>query len=118
MYRITKRFDFSASHQLRGLPEDHQCARLHGHNYSVILELRDPGVDNVGFVVDYGELKPFKEYIDSHLDHRNLNDIFEFNPTAENLARALFIKAYEFWPMKLSAVRVKETEKTEAEYRP
>ena len=39
MYRISKEFHFSASHQLIGLPEDHQCARLHGHNYIVVVEL-------------------------------------------------------------------------------
>lgn len=39
MFRITKEFHFSASHQLTGLPEDHQCARLHGHNYIVEVEL-------------------------------------------------------------------------------
>ena len=39
MYRITKEFHFSASHQLSHLPDDHQCARLHGHNYIVVVEL-------------------------------------------------------------------------------
>lgn len=82
---ISKDFAFSASHQLEGLPEDHQCSRLHGHNYifriTVTGEVRDPG-----FVVDYAELKPIKEWIDQHLDHRHLNDVFDFNPTAENMA--------------------------------
>lgn len=39
MFRITKEFHFSASHQLCRLPVDHQCARLHGHNYIVVVEL-------------------------------------------------------------------------------
>ena len=39
MYRITKEFHFSASHQLAHLPHDHQCARMHGHNYIVEVEL-------------------------------------------------------------------------------
>ena len=82
---ISKDFAFSASHQLEGLPEDHQCSRLHGHNYifriSVTGEVRAPG-----FVVDYAELKPINEWIDQHLDHRHLNDVFDFNPTAENMA--------------------------------
>ncbi len=36
MFTITKEFHFSASHQLSHLPEDHQCARLHGHNYVAV----------------------------------------------------------------------------------
>lgn len=82
---ISKDFAFSASHQLDGLPSDHQCARLHGHNYiarvTIEGEVRAPG-----FVVDYGELAPIKKWIDDHLDHRHLNDVFDFNPTAENMA--------------------------------
>ncbi|MFI6697695.1 6-pyruvoyl trahydropterin synthase family protein [Streptomyces sp. NPDC050509] len=51
---ISKEFHFSASHQLDGLPEDHPCGRLHGHNYVVALELSAPtdGLDTTGFVRD------------------------------------------------------------------
>lgn len=89
---ISKEFAFSASHQLDGLPDDHQCARLHGHNYVARLtiegEVREPG-----FVVDYGELAPIKDWIDETLDHRHLNDVFDFNPTAENMAGHLADRA-------------------------
>lgn len=40
MYVISKEFHFSASHRLASLPPGHQCARMHGHNYQVVLELR------------------------------------------------------------------------------
>jgi len=40
MHRIGKRFSFSASHFIGGLPADHPCARLHGHNYDVEVVLR------------------------------------------------------------------------------
>lgn len=55
--RITKEFGFSASHQLGGLAENHQCARLHGHNYVVELELSAAreALTPPGFVRDYGE---------------------------------------------------------------
>lgn len=33
MTDIAKGFHFSASHQLYRLPEEHPCARMHGHNY-------------------------------------------------------------------------------------
>ena len=57
-YRITKEFHFSASHQLKGLPETHQCARLHGHNYIVKVELSSTTLNDHGFVRDYNELAP------------------------------------------------------------
>ncbi len=116
-YTISKRFEFCASHQLAGLPEDHQCARLHGHNYSVELELSRPEVDEVGFVVDYGDLAPFKDLLEAKLDHRHLNDVLTFNPTAELVARWLFARAFHDLGLPVSAVRVYETPKTMAEYR-
>ncbi|RWP82168.1 MAG: 6-carboxytetrahydropterin synthase QueD, partial [Mesorhizobium sp.] len=39
MFHISKEFHFSASHQLTSLPPNHQCARLHGHNYVVVVQL-------------------------------------------------------------------------------
>lgn len=82
---ISKDFDFSASHRLDGLPGDHQCSRLHGHNYRVRLSIAG-SIVAPGFVVDYGELAFFKGWIDQTLDHRHLNDVMDGNPTAENLA--------------------------------
>lgn len=82
---ISKDFAFSASHQLEGLPEDHQCSRLHGHNYIFRVTITGEVVEP-GFVVDYAELSPIKDWIDGTLDHRHLNDVFDFNPTAENMA--------------------------------
>ena len=55
MFRITKEFHFSASHQLCRLPPDHQCARLHGHNYVVVVELAAAELNAFGFVRDYHE---------------------------------------------------------------
>ena len=48
MYTIAKRFAFSASHVIGGLPADHPCARLHGHNYEVEVVLQSPTLDAVG----------------------------------------------------------------------
>jgi 6-pyruvoyltetrahydropterin/6-carboxytetrahydropterin synthase len=122
-FTISKRFEFSASHQLAGLPEGHQCARLHGHNYVVELELNADQLDDTGFVLDYGELAPFKRWIDDVLDHRHLNEIMAHNSTAENLAQWLYSVAAAVVPgiggrVAISAVRVMETPKTVAEFRP
>ena len=88
-YRIEKDFQFSASHVLEGLPEGHQCGRLHGHNYVVRLRLEGDELLPVGFLYDYGAMKPFGEYLDRTFDHRHLNDAVVGNPTAENLACGL-----------------------------
>jgi 6-pyruvoyl-tetrahydropterin synthase len=66
MYTIAKRFTFSASHIIGGLPAHHPCARLHGHNYEVEVTLRSPTLDAVGFVRDYHELSALREYGVSH----------------------------------------------------
>ncbi|TCD14205.1 6-pyruvoyl trahydropterin synthase family protein [Oricola cellulosilytica] len=118
MYRITKEFHFSASHQLCKLPDDHPCARLHGHNYIVVVELASQDVDGNGFVRDYRELAPLKNYIDDTFDHRHLNEVLGHDSvTAECLAHHLFGWCRERWP-ETTAVRVSETPKTWAEYRP
>lgn len=116
MYTISKEFHFSASHILEGLPDDHPCGRLHGHNYKVTLFLASTSLDDKGFVVDYGDLATFKQYIDAKLDHRHLNDVMDCNPTAENLARKLYLFAEVFWPEQLLGVEVSETPKTTAVY--
>lgn len=131
MYIITKQFHFSAAHALYGLPPGHQCSvfypdgrtgRIHGHNYVVEVELSAEVVDALGFVVDYGDLAPLKTYIDRELDHQNLNEVLRAKlpngqTSAENLARHLFDWCQDRWP-QTSAVRVSETPKTWAEYRP
>ncbi len=118
MYRIAKEFHFSASHQLHGLPADHQCARLHGHNYVVVVELAGEELNAHGFVRDYHDLKPLKTYIDDVLDHRHLNDVLgDDQTTAERLAKHFYDWCITRFPETV-AVRVSETPKTWAEYRP
>lgn len=115
MYTISKEFHFSAAHQLNGLPDNHQCSRLHGHNYIVVVELQCNQLNDVGFVVDYGNLSPLKTYIDNILDHRNLNDVLPFQTSAENLAKHFYEFCKEHWD-ETSSVKVSETPKTWAIY--
>lgn len=115
MYKISKQFAFSASHILEGLSQDHPCSRLHGHNYIVIVHLKSEKLNETGFVKDYRELDNVKQYIDDRLDHRHLNDIFPFNPTAENIAKFLYDTFKKEIP-ELYAVEVSETPKTTAIY--
>lgn len=115
MYKISKQFAFSASHILEGLPQEHPCSRLHGHNYVIIVHLKSEQLNEVGFVKDYRELDAVKQYIDEKLDHRHLNDIFPFNPTAENMAKFLY-DTFKKDISELYAVEVSETPKTTAIY--
>ena len=121
MFTITKEFHFSASHVLDRLPSWHRCARMHGHNYVVVLELTAPPeqLTDAGFVRDYGDLSPFKKWLDATLDHRHLNEAMggHISPSAENLARWIFDGWVDHLP-ELTAVTVAETPKTTATYRP
>ncbi|WP_326688899.1 MULTISPECIES: 6-carboxytetrahydropterin synthase [unclassified Streptomyces] len=121
MLTITKEFHFSASHVLDRLPSWHPCARMHGHNYIVVLELsaRREDLTDAGFVRDYRELDTFKKWMDETLDHRHLNEAMGggISPSAENLAAWICDLWIEHYP-ELAAVRVSETPKTWAEYRP
>ena len=120
-YTISKEFHFSAAHQLNGLPPEHQCSRLHGHNYRVIVELATKTLDETGFIVDYGDLKPFGDWIDEEVDHRNLNEVFPSIPTtAETLAKLFAYKFVNTVPVfrrvNFVGVTVCETPKTTASF--
>jgi 6-pyruvoyltetrahydropterin/6-carboxytetrahydropterin synthase len=126
VYFIGKRFSFDAAHMLPGLPGDHKCARLHGHTYTVELQLGvAPGGALVlpGFVADFGALSPFRDYLAESFDHRFLNETsaLDCEPTAENLARHFFGWCVEnvepSVPGRITAVRVWETPSSWAEYR-
>jgi 6-pyruvoyltetrahydropterin/6-carboxytetrahydropterin synthase len=118
VYTIAKRFAFSASHVIGGLPADHPCARLHGHNYEVEVVLQSPTLDATGFVRDFRELSDLRDLIDTTLDHRHLNDVLGHDrTTSEVLGRWLYDWCRARWP-EVVAVRVSETPRTWAEYRP
>ena len=118
MYSISKRFQFSASHTIGGLPLDHPCARLHGHNYEVEVVLEGEELDQVGFIRDYRDLSPFGEMLKETFDHRDLNDVLGHDrTTSEVLARWLYDWCLQRWP-EVVAIRISETPKTWAEYRP
>ena len=81
--------NFSSAHQLRGYKG--KCENLHGHNYKIEIYARGSELDNIGLLVDFGELKDAADEVVSYLDHRNINELppfdEELNPSAENLAR-------------------------------
>jgi 6-pyruvoyltetrahydropterin/6-carboxytetrahydropterin synthase len=120
VYRIGKQFSFDAAHHLPGLPADHKCSRVHGHRYTAEFILVSDELAPPGFVTDFGELAPVRDYIATALDHHDLNQVFGFEPTAEALARHLACWFTEQVAAgisgRLEAVRVWETPSSWAEY--
>ncbi|MEV4333616.1 6-carboxytetrahydropterin synthase [Streptomyces sp. NPDC049597] len=112
-FTIGKTFTFEAGHRLPGLPPEHKCSRQHGHSYEVEVILTAPTLEEPGFVTDFGALAPFKVFLHTELDHRNLHEILPFEPTSERLAQFLagwFIQNLESKISgRLIAVLVRET---------
>lgn len=82
MFYISKQIEISGSHALT-LPYESKCTSVHGHNWIITIHCRAQRLNPQGMVVDFTEIK---RKITETLDHRHLNDIFTFNPTAENIA--------------------------------
>ena len=83
MYFVKKTFEVAGSHQLR-LNYKSKCENVHGHNWIVTVYCKAEELDDNGMVVDFGHIK---QSIMDVLDHKHLNDVVRFNPTAENIAR-------------------------------
>ena len=115
MDEIRKQFGFEAAHRLVGLPDGHKCGRLHGHSYKVEVVLQSAELNEHGFVVDYGELSAFGAYLDHTFDHTYINEVVNFQTSAENLSRHFFKWCKARWSETVM-VRVSETGKTWASY--
>lgn len=83
MYYVSKRMEIAGSHRL-SLPYESKCQNLHGHNWIVTVHCAASELTDYGMVVDFAKVK---KAIHGKLDHGNLNEIFDFNPTAENIAK-------------------------------
>lgn len=83
--------DFAAAHTLSGYPGD--CARMHGHNWKIEVQVSGSKLNEIGMVIDFKEIKRHAKEIVKELDHTYLNEHPHFktrNPTAENIAVYLF----------------------------
>jgi 6-pyruvoyltetrahydropterin/6-carboxytetrahydropterin synthase len=93
MFKIRIRDSFSSAHMLRGYQGD--CERLHGHNYRIEVTICSHGLNEIGILADFRDIKQALKDCLKPLDHRLLNDLPEFNsdnPSAENIARLIFLK--------------------------
>lgn len=91
MFKAKIMDSFSAAHSLRGYQGD--CERLHGHNYRVEVMVASSGVDQIGIVMDFRDLKRMVKDVLSEMDHQFLNDLPMFeekNPSAEYIAYYIY----------------------------
>lgn len=109
MYQIKKTFEISAAHKLE-LDYPSKCTSLHGHNWLVVVYLRAAQLNNHGMIMDFVEIK---QKIVQELDHKVLNDVLPFNPTAENIAKYICDKLQPF----CYKVKVTESQDNTATYR-
>jgi 6-pyruvoyltetrahydropterin/6-carboxytetrahydropterin synthase len=131
MFEVTVEQAFSAAHSLREYPG--KCANVHGHNYKVEITVAGPALDKLGMLVEFETIKRALAPWIEKFDHGFLNELAPFdalNPTAENLAKffhdvvAAAIAAEiakqpeEAAVAKVICVRVRETDKCSAVYRP
>ena len=105
---IYKDFTFEAAHKLPLVPKTHKCSKLHGHSFQVRISV-DGKLNNLGWVIDYAEIKSACGPIIEELDHSYLNEVPGLNnPTSENIAVLLW-KAIKPKLDILSEIEVKET---------
>lgn len=131
MFRVTRRYHFSASHRLHSprLSEEEnlhvygKCAYPygHGHNYRVEVSARGPADTGSGRAVDPARLDRLVacQVLDP-FEHRNLNiDVESFQhvvPTSENLAIEICRRLKRSWHTvfpgewpQLEKIRIEET---------
>ena len=106
---IFKEFTVEAAHWLPNVPDGHKCRRMHGHSFHIHIAVEGPVNEELGWVMDFAELKTAFQPIEDQIDHRCLNDVIGLeNPTSENLARWIWLHLKPSLPA-LSKVTVRET---------
>ena len=133
-YSITRRIEFDAGHRVYG--HESKCAHMHGHRYVVLITCcPSDGLDKLGRVIDFGVIKEImKPWIDEKLDHGmllwekdplvksypedNKLTVMADNPTAENIAKLIYVTAQDMLPndVVVTKVVVQETPNCSAEY--
>ena len=105
---IWHRFRFEAAHELPNVPKGHQCGRMHGHGFEVILHAKQ-ALNESDMGVDFDLLADFWSPLYRELHYACLNDLPGLeNPTSEMLAAWLWKRLKPQLP-ELSWITVYET---------
>ena len=131
MFRVTRRYQFAASHRLHAAPLSEEENRRtygkcnnpygHGHNYTVEVTVSGQVDPQTGMVCNLVDLDGcvHRAILDRY-DHQNLNCMPEFRdkvPTTENLCVHVFeILQREFRHAHLERVKFDETMMNSFEY--
>lgn len=112
MFEITVEKTIACAHYLRGYDGD--CARLHGHNYTIRVCLRGARLNDADMLADFGDVKRALLPIFARYDHQTLNDLPAFadiNPSTEAFAKVIAdeLAAHDFGMAELHSVQVQET---------
>lgn len=116
---VTKEFTFDSCHCLKEY--EGKCKNMHGHTYILQISMKGK-VDYRGLVIDFNDIKAIvNEHIIEKLDHVNLNDVLDFNTTAENMSVWIYdILAEELFKLsttiRVTRVRLWETPTSFATY--
>ena len=119
MYKLSALLNFSSAHFLNAYNGD--CARLHGHNWKVLVEVSTDELDDTGMAMDFKDLNNIAWKVIGKFDHQVINEVEPFdkiNPTAENLARFFYEEIQSSLPanVKMGKIGLWETEKYLVEY--
>lgn len=120
MFEIDIEGSFSSAHSLKGYQGN--CSFVHGHNWTVIAYVQVERLDAVGIALDFRKLKTELNDLLQTFDHKNLNELPEFqtaNPTSELLAKIIFERLaakINDGDARVSKVRVKESPGSGASY--
>jgi len=119
---VTIEETFAAGHALRNYRG--KCENVHGHNYRCQVTVEGAGLDSIGLLVDFVELKKVVHGVIDRLDHQWLNDLPPFdvlNPSAENIAKYIHDEVSAGLGtregIRIGAVRLWETDTSSATYR-
>jgi len=123
MFEVSVEQTFAAGHALRNYHG--KCENVHGHNYKVRITVAGENLDSTGLLVDFVEVKRLMTAAIDYLDHRFINDLppfDELNPSAENIAKFFYDRVSEGMTasndVRISEVKVWETDTSSAVYRP
>ena len=124
MFEVAVEQGFASAHALRNYKG--RCENTHGHNWRVEVLIEGERLDDTGMLVDFIDVKRLMAEIVDRIDHQFLNEIPPFdvvNPSAENIAEYFYQQMRVGLtdtpvPVRISAVKVWETDIQSATYKP